>query len=184
MENELYDYLKIVNAISKVWSKLPNKAATIAVNFGKNSFRRQAWIGDRTENWAKRKHDDKNSRRRAILVKSGTLKRDLHKIRVTADDALIGTSTITKDYARIHNEGGYVNTTANVAAHKRKAHGRIRAGRKEKVKETIVREHSKKVRFRMPRRRFIGASPVMDKQIERMMIADIVKAAKSASVNN
>lgn len=181
MINELNEYMAIMARLEKVYGTLPKKAATIAVNFSKDRFRQQNWIGNRTEPWKKRKFDDKNSRRRAILVKSGKLKRDVQKIYVSNDKAIIGTSTITIDYAKLHNEGGMVNAVANVPSHKRKTHSRVREGRKEKVKGTVVKQHQRRVKFRMPKRQFLGASPVMDKQIERMITAELLKAIRKAN---
>jgi phage gpG-like protein len=168
----------MMNRVTKVYGTLPGKAATIAVNFVKDRFRQQNWVGARTEPWKKTKQRGRKKSKRAILVKSARLKRDPHKIFVREDAALIGTSTLTKDYARIHNEGGTVNTTATIGEHERKPHTRVRKGRREKVGRSTVKEHTRKVKFKMPRRQYMGASPVMDKQIERMIAAELIRAVK------
>lgn len=176
---DLDEYIAIMNRLQKVYRYIPDKAAVVAVNFFKERFRLSRWEDTRTENWKPRKATKRlRDRGRAILVKSGKLKRDIHKVYANENAALISTSTITKAYAKIHNEGGTVNTTATVGEHSRKAHKRQRKGRTEKVKEHTVKEHTRRVKFRMPKRQYMGTSAVLDKRLERMISSEIIKGVK------
>lgn len=178
---ETQDYINIMNALEKVYGTLPGKAAVIAVNFFKERFRQGNWIDTSTVTWKARKVTKRlRDKGRALLVKSGKLKRDVHKVYANHNSALISTSTITKDYAKIHNEGGLVNATATIGEHTVKPFTRQRAGRTERVKSFTVKEHTRKIRFRMPKRQYMGASAVMDNKIERMITLEFIKAIKSA----
>ena len=73
----------MIRALEKVYGTLPNKAATLAVNFFKKRFVEQNWIDNSTQAWKRRK-EAKNRKRssRATLTKSGRLRRSVRKIRV------------------------------------------------------------------------------------------------------
>jgi phage gpG-like protein len=187
---ELVEFTAIMNRLAAVWPSLPNKAASVAVNFSKDRFRQANWVGDTTKPWKRRKAKGTKDDSRAILVKTGNLKRDVQKIRVTAESALVGTSNLTGDYAKLHNEGFRGSMT--IKEHKRKHYlhvkekyktrtGKDRSRTRKTVNEnkvTTVKTHIRKVNI--PSRRFLGASPVLDKQIERMMTAEILRAIRGS----
>ena len=179
----------MMNRLEAAYRLLPNKAATVAVNFSKERFRQQNWLGNTTQPWKKRKKEGKRDRGRAILVKSGNLKRDVHKIFVNQNSALICTSKLTGGYAKAHNEG--FRGTVTIKEHKRHVFTNIKekyrtwAGNElSRCGKTIdsskpagtVKAHKRKVNLVM--RKFLGASPIMDKQIQRMMTAELMRAMK------
>ena len=186
---ELQEFTAMMIRLEAAYRLLPNKAATVAVNFSKERFRQQNWLGNTTQPWKKRKKEGKRDRGRAILVKTGNLKRDVHKISVTATTALIGTSKLTGGYAKAHNEG--YRGTVTVKSHKRHVYSKVkekyttRNGKeRSRTRKTIdsttpagtVRSHKRRMNLVM--RKFLGASPVMDKQINRMMAAELIRAIK------
>jgi phage gpG-like protein len=173
MESELNDYMQQMKVLTDIYRTLPMKAATLAVNFSKERFRQQNWLDLTPAPWQQRKLKTKS--KRAILVLSGTLKRDVHKIYVTPNAAMIGTSTLTKNYAQIHNEGGTVKATQRVKPFTRKQFTRIREGRKENVGKTNVKAFTRKINFTMPQRRYLGISRILDTRIEDMMVAELIK---------
>ena len=63
--------------LSQVLRNLPRKIAIVAVNFSKERFKQQAWLDGGLQKWQPRK----NSRdsKRALLVKSGRLRRSIHQ---------------------------------------------------------------------------------------------------------
>jgi len=176
--NELREYDQFLQRLNRAYGKLPNKAATIAVNFVKERFKAQNWVDTSTEPWKKRKYNRGSKRRqkRAILVDKARLLRSWRKIQVTETKAVIGTDV---PYARIHNEGGRFKGTVNIPQHGRKAFSRVRAGRREQVRAGTVKAHSRKMHWRMPKRQMIGNSAVLDRRIQRMITADINAVLKT-----
>lgn len=186
---ETAEFLQKMNALARLYPTLTNLAATEAVNFSKERFRAQNWVGNTTVPWKKRKDKNKKDKGRAILVKTARLKRDVHKIYVGAEKALIGTSNLTAPYAKAHNEG--FKGTVTVPAHTRSRFKKVKEkystkSGKEKTRtskqvdttagEIKVRTHTKKMN--LPRRQFLGASPVLDKKIQRTLTAAFIKALK------
>lgn len=186
MANELKEFDRTIRALEKVYKILPGKAATIAVNFFKERFIAQNWVDTNTRPWKQRKQARRRNRRqRAILTKTGRLRRSIRKITVTEVYALIGTDV---PYAQAHNEG--FSGTVTVQQHQRtktkkeKSNYRTRSGdirsRTRKVKDTgntsTVKTHTRKMRI--PQRKFMGISPVLDTRIERMMNAEFNKVLK------
>ena len=155
-------------------SRLPVLAAQDAVNFFQDSFRRQAWIGDTTEPWPARKSDKtRRDAGRAILVKSGRLKRSVRKIKADWDAVIVGTSL---PYAKAHNEG--LNEQVQVKTHVRKVSSRntrvSTGGRRSQRTSTgiaFVSGHNRKMR--MPRRQFLGESQWLNRKIERTIIRQL-----------
>jgi phage gpG-like protein len=177
MASEILGYLQMMDRLSVVYGRLPTMAATVAVNFTKERFRAGNWVNYSTDPWKKRKPSKRKSRSdsRAILVKSARLMRSIRKISANSERAIVGTDV---PYARIHNDGGHIKVNANVKQYSRKSFSRKRAGRTETVEAATVKAHRRKVNIRMPQRRFLGASAVLDKRIERVMAAEILRAIK------
>jgi phage gpG-like protein len=186
---ELQEFTAMMNRIDACYRTLPNVAATVAVNFTKERFRAQNWVGATTMPWKKRKQQRKRDAGRAILVKSARLKRDVHKILVDSNKAIIGTSKLTGAYARAHNEGYQGNVT--VKEHKRHVYTKIKEkyttrGGAERTRsrktiangtpDIVVKSHQRKMKI--PMRKFLGASPVMDVQIQRALTARMIRAIK------
>lgn len=173
MNNPVSETLRRLAAVKK---QLPRKAAALVVDFFKGRFKRQSWVDAGVEKWPARKGDKKKGRGRAILVKSGRLRRSIRAVSVTADRVVIGTDV---PYAKIHNEGEKIEGTQNVSAHTRRAHrrkGYIRGGKKiksGKVQEHTVRSYTRKVNTVMPRRRFMGASAALEKRLGGMLAREI-----------
>lgn len=162
-----------LDQLTKVYPRLPKMAGVVAVNFSKERFRSQNWLDNSTEPWQSRKRQIKG--KRGVLIRSGRLKRSIRLVRTTPNSVTIGSDV---PYAQVHNEGGRVNATQNVSAHKRKAHSRRRKGRRESVKAHQVRTHSRKVNFIMPQRQFLGTSTVLDRQIEQTLTNELNRIIK------
>jgi phage gpG-like protein len=175
----LKETFQIFDKLTTATKTLPSQAAILAVNFSKERFVEQSWKDSSKERWKPRKSNNKRSKRRrngAILVDTVRLKRSIRKIQVGNDYAIIGTDV---PYAQIHNEGGEVNTTASVKSYTKKEHTRRRNGRKEKVRSHTVNSHKRNVRFKMPKRQFIGESATLAKRIENMITVEFSKALKN-----
>lgn len=161
---------------------LPRKAGAMIVEFFKESFRQQGWWDRNKEKWAARKSRKRQNKGRAILVKSGRLRRSIRVIQVVQSKVIVGTDV---PYARIHNEGGEYSSTDNVSSHTRKAHGRkgytTRAGRKVKrgtVREHTVKAHSRTRKVSMPKRQFMGSSAALEKRLYGLVSREVYSALK------
>lgn len=79
----------------------------ISVKLGEEfdrNFEREAFFN---EKWARRKHNDDQSRR--LLTQSGKLRRSIKEEVATTDHSVIFSSSVP--YAAIHNEGGTITVT-------------------------------------------------------------------------
>lgn len=163
---ETLEYIQMLDRVSKAVDKLPARAATEAVNFSKERFRAQNWVDNTTQPWRKRKVIKGESNRRAgraVLTDTGRLKRSIRKVRVTKTSATIGTDV---PYAQAHNDGYRGRVTQRVGAH-------TRSTRKGTIN---VKAHTRIKNINLPRRRFIGVSAQLDKQLQRMMTLEIRRA--------
>lgn len=81
-------------------------AAREAVNFSKESFRKQGWTDNGLSPWKQRKTKNRSDKRttakRAILVDTGALRRSIRVAAVTSLRARVVAETV---YAKRHNQG-------------------------------------------------------------------------------
>lgn len=155
MQNQ---FKKAALEFTRLVRSFPKWAGNEAKNHFVDSFRKQGWDG---ENWQDRKYPDKNTKRRAILVKTGRLKRS---IKVSSN----GVVSTDVPYAEIHNEGGTIDTTQSIRAHRRivKTRNTYNGRKKASSGITFVKAHTRKVRISIPRRQFMGNSRVLVSTLE------------------
>lgn len=168
--------------LKKAISSLPAVLVNEAVNWTKDNFTRQGWPGKSFERWRQRKPGSKRNQGRAILVDTGYLKRSIRKISTGPLSATFGTDA---KYARAHNDG--FKGTVNVKAHKRATIGTVKVstgktGQPYKKVRGItgmgqVKAHQRQMN--MPRRRFIGYSPVLQSILKKKAIVHIGRILKS-----
>ncbi len=170
------------NRFNEALRKLPRVLGTEVVRYSEQRFREQGWDG---QPWRRRKPGAKNDTGRATLVKTGRLRRSIRITKITADTVSVGSDV---PYARIHNEG--YNGPQNVRAHNR----RIKYEAKYSDLATPVRGNKFKVRkvkgayetkvkafvrrMRMPQRKFLGDSPYLRRNLQRITIATFNNAFK------
>lgn len=141
----------------------PRVVGNMAVNFFKDSFRRQGFIEDTAlDRWQPRKNQQKKGAKRNILVKTGALRRSIRIIRSGMGYVVVGTDL---PYAKIHNEGGTIKGKFHIRQHNRRAFTRTWKGKRQKVKASTVTNHTRKVNTRIPQRKFIGLSPFLIRRI-------------------
>jgi hypothetical protein len=91
-------------AAQRIKDTLPRQIANLAKNHFLDGFRRGGHQTDSSlSGWAQRKKQDKNKKRRAILIKSSSLKNDVDVRRTTFEEIVLGTKDV--DYGEYHNEG-------------------------------------------------------------------------------
>lgn len=188
--NDTIEFVRITQALANLYPKLMNYAATTAVNFFKERFVVGRDINNipfkkRSENvWGERRGRDKKGGR-AILVDTATLKRDIQKLTVSQDYAIVGTSKISSPRAKAHNEGFKGTVTQNVEAHERRRFKR-RTTKKGNIKKTQtgvveVKAFTRRIKQNIPQRKFMGNSPFLDRRIQAEQTRLIIETIQKAS---
>lgn len=110
-----YDWSEVRKRLSAIKESFPRAMAVVAQNFFVDSFRRQGWYEARSlKRWKARKKPDKSYKRRAILIKSGRLRRSIRIREATFVNITIAAEA---PYAAAHNNG--INSPQHVRAHTR-----------------------------------------------------------------
>jgi len=171
---------KLIEALSRFERVLPetvSKMGNIALNHFKSSWRTQGFTDRNVKRWPARKKEDKKRLGRAILVKSGRLRRSLRRVPFGRFGVVIKTDV---PYAEIHNEGGTIKhgTRAGLLSFNG---GRLARTRTERQRQRVTQQ----IPFvrgasetKMPQRQFMGDSKVMEGKIEQMIDAQIRKTFK------
>lgn len=187
MNNFAEVYKKLANEVAGVLKRLPRKLGVEVVRYSGQRFREQGWDG---RPWPKRRPKRrpgaKNNNGRAILVKTGRLRRSVRITGITEDSVTVGTDV---PYARIHNEG--YKGSQQVRAHSRRLKfeakytdltektksGKFKVRKAKGVYETKVEAFTR--RMRMPRRQFLGDSPYLQRNLKRIADAEFNRACKA-----
>lgn len=157
--------------LEEVFNNLPTWAGNAALNFFKDSWRRQGFIDRSFKRWPKRAGDSG----RQILVKSSRLRRSL-RLRVGPGWFEIYTDV---PYAKAHNEGETIRQVVTTrqrrffwamhAKHKRR-------GRMQEADKWKALALSQEITIKMPKRQFMGKS----KFLERRIVAHVERALEKA----
>jgi len=186
---ETSEFDAMVTRVGKAINGIPHRAGALAVNFSKDRFRAGNWVNTTREPWAKRADSSWVKRKerpgRAILVDSGRLRRSIRVVSVSAERVVIGTDV---PYARAHNEGFEGKVTQQVRAYTRNKKGRVdvynidtrkRSSRTTTVGNIPVKAHSRTINQKLPQRRFLGNSAILERQLNRMITVEIQRAIKN-----
>jgi len=184
----MLEFARKLERLERIYRALPNVAGNMAVTFFKERFRAQNWVDDRTETWPKRKENKRqreNNKGRAVLVKTGRLKRSIRITRKGKDFVAIGSDV---PYAKAHNEGAKIRGTAKVKSHKRKygfydEEVSAPGARKEKFERkhtgvSQVTAHDRQMNTNLPKRQFMGPSKILKRKILRQVQSEILKALR------
>ena len=102
-ENPLSQAMKDdARGVVRQFTGLMKAIGNIAVNEAKENFRRQGYMDRSLKPWKPRKKRDEG---RAILVKSGALRRSIRRISVSNKRVTIGSKGKPAVYAGVHNAG-------------------------------------------------------------------------------
>ncbi|MHC5309123.1 hypothetical protein ACYSNM_03430 [Myroides sp. LJL116] len=168
-------FAKIQNRLASTLRSLPEIIGNEVVNFSLNSFEQEAWSGDSQEVWPKRKNPTKwgikSDTDRALLVKTGKLKRSIRITRLIENRVFVGAGGPDIPYAKAHNYGFKGSVNQKVRSYKRKVQG----------KTIDIKEHSRTINQNIPKRQFIGGekdSPYLKARLRRVAIAELRKIFK------
>lgn len=165
---------KILADLKKFESQLPavvSEMGAIGQNHFVKSFQKQGFENVTLEKWKPRKDTrmDRGKPNRAILVKSGALRRSIRRVAI----GKYGYNIVSDmPYAKIHNDGGLINKDFNrkILSFNRDnkfVSQKTRKGRNMTTyqQQVTINAHS----IRMPKRQFMGYSRNMNSKIERMI---------------
>ena len=151
---------KLASRIKAIMLTLPSKIGTECVNFFKGSFRNQGWTDATFTPWAVRSPKAKRNKGRGILIDSGRLRNSIRISGMSSNSVTIGTDI---PYSEMHNDG--FDGTVNVKAHTRNI--------RSLQKIANVKEHTK--HLRMPKRKFMGVSVTLNKNIKELIKINLIK---------
>lgn len=188
---ELRDFVQIMNKLDKVYRNFPREVGRMAVNFSKERFRSQDWVDNTTEPWKPRRLPGK-SKNNGVLIGSGALKRSIRIIMTDPDMVIIGTD---KPYAKIQNEGGKIVVTDKMRKYFWAMHYKYANSITYNVKTKTIAKSKKNdalnqmaifwkslalaKKISIPKRKFLGQSHILTRNIERQLLADLMKALKN-----
>lgn len=187
---------KIEKHFKEVLLYAPNMLGNDAVNFFKDSFKNQGWLGNSFTPWRPRKAVTRwgktpRNKGRAILVDSGRLRRSIRITSVRSMAVTIGTDV---PYARAHNEGIRLGMIQQVKAHTRKitklstVQGKSLKTRSKvsfnrlQIGETMVKAHKRRIDQRLPQRQFMGDSPYLATKLKRRLQAELMKGLRTLNL--
>ncbi|MBD2769716.1 phage virion morphogenesis protein [Hymenobacter sp. BT664] len=150
--------------------ELPQLAGAEMLDSVDQNFRTESFFG---APWAPRVVK-KGNEGRALLVQSGRLRRSFQ----LKNSGLSITLFTDVPYAEIHNEGGTITGTAEIAAYERHQyemnevsgpHAKKPKWKKEKTGTVQVKAHSRELHIEIPQRQFMGEHPILDAKIEALI---------------
>lgn len=174
-----YSFAKVAANYRRLAPRVPRELGTVAVNYFKDSFRRQGWRDKSLERWKPRKPGAKRNTGRAILVDKGHLRNSIILSKADAKSAVISAPV---PYAAAHNEG--FSGTVRVRAHTRQMSRKVSVtmsgiksrkvrSRSMQVADGIVHVKAHSRSMNLPKRQFLGDSDVMFRKMDAVIIKAI-----------
>ncbi|MCA6489076.1 MAG: hypothetical protein IM551_03515 [Chitinophagaceae bacterium] len=181
MADNRFKFGKVINNVEKLKKTLPVLLANQAQTFFVESWKKKGWDNNGVKLWEKRDDTGKKSEGRALLVKSGKLRRAVEQsIRVKSFDKI--QLVVALPYAAVHNEGYNgmraahsrslftKSTTRQFIGLKRNKKGQLKEAHKRTTIYTRTGEAQVKAHmFKMPKRQFMGDSATL-RQMQRKLI--------------
>jgi len=145
-------------------NKAPRVVGTEAKKFFIDSFNKQGWDDGTVDPWEQRKTRSKNTKTRKLLIKTSRLKASFKYKPIGRGKVFVYTADVP--YAKIHNEGGIIDSIQNIREHNRRTK---RSGTVE------VKAHKRHVKTKIPKRQFMGNSKSLNLKIEKELERRITK---------
>ena len=181
-DNSAKVFKSIETRLTAALKALPRQLGAEVVRYSDQRFREGGWDG---VPWQRRKPGAKRNTGRALLINTGRLRRGTRVTAITTDSVTVGNNV---PYAAIHNQG--FNGIESVKAHTRKLkfkaqftdltektkRGKFKVRTAKGAYETKVKAFTR--RMRMPKRQFLGDSPYLRRNLNRIITASIRTALK------
>lgn len=173
---------KVARLAVQLMPQILDVAGIEALQFIDDNFQSQGFHGTVFEPWEKRKKTDKRRPGRNVLIDSGHLRRSFrtqhahHAVNILTDSP----------YAQVHNEGGTIQMPARntILNFKKKKNGKLQLGKvrtenQQRTIRTIRRASVGAYNITMPKRQFIGYSPVLSNKVEVAVLKLFISHLKS-----
>jgi phage gpG-like protein len=170
MSNDVPDFKKIG---AKLIADVPRYASVTALNFFKDSFRKQGWEDVSFEPWKGRKNASDSGR--AILTNTSYLQNELRRSSATSKSIRIVNDA---PYAAIHNEGGRI--TIRITPKMRKYFWYMYYKTKQDKYKAMALTKKTAFLMNIPQRQFMGHSKVMMNQMDVWFLKQIQTRFKQA----
>jgi phage gpG-like protein len=175
---------RVINNVEKLKRTITVLLANQAQNFFVDSWRKKGWDDGTIKRWPERNKETKKSQGRALLVKSGKLRRAVgNSIRLKTFEKI--QLIVPLPYAAVHNEGYNGMVSAHTRARFSKSStsqfiGLSRKGGNRKKASTTVYVQTGEVKVRahmmkMPKRQFMGDSATLRKIQTELITKEIDK---------
>lgn len=151
---------KIDELAANIREQAPQIVAETATSYYKERFTEKSWDG---EPWTPAKHPPG---RGSLMVRSGALMRSIRPTLVSATEVRIGAGNDRVPYARIHNEGGVIRQVPT--AKQRRFFWAMERSEKKGAEDTgawAKMARSETLNIPIPRRQFMGHSPVLNDRL-------------------
>lgn len=160
-----FEFDKVLKNMSRDKKQMPLILGNIAKNHFLEGFRKGGGQTDASRGgWKERKTDPG----RAILVKSGKLRRDIKVRKATFNKIVIGTGGITKDYAEAQNEGTKMTVTEKQKGYFIAQYNKAK-GDKKKFWANMIGAQT----ITIPQREYIGNSTVLNRKLKKRIIKEV-----------
>ena len=175
---------KLGRMVVRLKPQLIDAMGVEALHFIDDNFKMQGFQGATFQEWPLRVAKQKGPKR-AILIQTGTLRRSFRQ-----QNGAQGT-TISTDvpYAQVHNDGGTIHmpsrgTILNFAGKKggKLRLAKVRTEAQQRSIKEIRRANVPAYDIKMPQRRFIGNSPVLNNRIQTEIVKILTQAINSAAL--
>lgn len=187
MADNKFQFRRVLQNVERLKKTLPPLLANQAKNFFVESWDKKGWDDGGIKPWKKREDTGKKSQGRALLVKSGNLRRAVRQsIRLKTFDKI--QLVVALPYASVHNEGynGMVrahtrtlfakSTTKQFIGLKRNKKGQLKeAHKKTTVYVRTGEANVKAYTMKMPKRQFMGDSATLRQKQRKLIDEQITK---------
>lgn len=171
MPVNLNQWFKELDQAKKLISNLPRLIGNEMLNFSKDRFKDQAWHDNQREAWPKRK----DSSSRALLIKTGRLRRSIRIVSASKSAVVIGTDV---PYAQIHNEGGTVQPTVTEKMRKFAWSMTKKDPKNADMWKGLALTKKTSLKIYIPKRQYLGASAKFHRDLNEFLKNEIKKALK------
>lgn len=174
-----YSFKNVAANYARLKPRITRELADVAVNFFKDSFKRQGWRDKDLQKWKPRAANAPRNNGRAILVNRGHLRNSIITAEASTSKAVIKAPV---PYAIAHNEG--FTGTVQVKEHYRAVNKKVsvkssslKTG-KTTSRTMMLNTGKRKVsahtrKMNLPQRQFMGDSEVMFKKMDAVLIKAI-----------
>lgn len=192
---------RIMADMNKTLSSSPRVIARLAINFMEDNFEKGGFQSDegKVDKWEPRKNDDGSGRGVLIGKQSGRLQKSGTVFKADQQSVIVGVPDNIAGYGRIHNEGGTVRPKVTDKMRKfawfkyyqeggkdvktNKEGGQyqnISVGSKANPWKWLALTKKKRLEIKLPKRQFLGNSPVLSNRIVTFISNSLSKTLKGS----